>query len=177
MYGADCALLLGSVPALRDAHGKAGLLFIDGHEDATTMEQSTTGEAANMEIALLLGLTGERAPEPLSSRLPALDRDGIAMLGQRDQLYRREIGVPSIAGGVRLSGADEIHGHAAFETGGCRGWSNAVYDTDLDPDRVVARQVVAFVEAVAPSLTTGQSSRATRKPRPSWSRTRLGGCN
>src|SRR5207248_9169832 len=75
VYGADCAVLLGSVPALRDVIGKAGLLFIDGHEDATTMELSTTGEAANMEIALLLGLTGTQAPEPLRSRLPALQPD------------------------------------------------------------------------------------------------------
>lgn len=75
IYGADCAVLLGAIPALRDVRGKAGLLFIDGHEDATTMEQSTTGEAANMEIALLLGITGMRAPEPLRSRLPALEAD------------------------------------------------------------------------------------------------------
>jgi hypothetical protein len=33
------------------------------------MEQLTTGEAANMEIALLLDLTGERAPVRLASRL------------------------------------------------------------------------------------------------------------
>ena len=86
----------------------AGRLFIDGHEDATTMEESTTGEAANMEIALLLGLTGARAPEPLRSRLPALGPDAIVMLGQRDELYRREIGVPTIADRVRLRGVEEI---------------------------------------------------------------------
>jgi hypothetical protein len=51
------------------------------------MEQSTTGEAANMEIALLLGLTGERAPERLGSRLPALRPQMIEMLGQRDANY------------------------------------------------------------------------------------------
>ncbi|HWT83738.1 MAG TPA: arginase family protein, partial [Candidatus Methylomirabilis sp.] len=65
IYGADCAVLLGAVPALADVLGGAGLVFIDGHEDATTMEASTTGEAANMEVAFLLGLTGQRAPEPL----------------------------------------------------------------------------------------------------------------
>src|SRR5262245_29729521 len=46
VYGADCAVLLAAVPALADALGRAGLVFIDGHEDATTMEASTTGEAA-----------------------------------------------------------------------------------------------------------------------------------
>ena len=113
VYGADCAVLLGSVPALRDVIGKAGLLFIDGHEDATTMELSTTGEAANMEIALLLGLTGTQAPEPLRSRLPALQPDAIVMLGQRDDLYRRETGVKSIRDRVHLHPACEIHGNSA----------------------------------------------------------------
>ena len=43
-------------------------MFVDGHEDATPMELSTSGEAANMEIALLLGLTGERALDQLENR-------------------------------------------------------------------------------------------------------------
>ena len=58
VYGADCAVLLGAVPGLADVLGGAGLVFIDGHEDATTMEACTTGEAANMEVAFLLGMTG-----------------------------------------------------------------------------------------------------------------------
>jgi arginase len=52
-----------SVPALADLAGDAGLVFIDGHENATPMELSASGEAANMEVALLLGLTGQQAPE------------------------------------------------------------------------------------------------------------------
>ena len=88
------------------------------------MEQSDTGEAASMEIALLLGLTGTYAPEPLRSRLPALDRDTIVMLGQRDHLYRRQIGVPTIAGQVRLHPLEELRGDPAgiagtLTGGGC----------------------------------------------------------
>jgi arginase len=108
LYGGDCAALLGAVPALRDVDGTAALLFVDAHEDATTMEESTTGEAANMEIALLLGMTGARAPDTMRSRLPALGPEAIAMLGQRDAGYRREIGVSSIADRVLLHGADEV---------------------------------------------------------------------
>src|SRR5450755_773259 len=108
LYGGDCAVLLGAVPALRDLGETAGLLFVDGHEDATTMEQSTTGEAANMEIALLLGMTGDRAPQPLRRLLPALRPEAIEMLGQRDESYRREIGVSSIAGRVRVHTAKEV---------------------------------------------------------------------
>jgi arginase len=108
LYGGDCAALLGAVPALRDVVGSAGLIFVDGHEDATTMEESETGEAANMEIALLLGMTGERAPEPMRSRLPALRPETLAMLGQRDANYRDEIGVASMADRVLLRGAEEV---------------------------------------------------------------------
>jgi arginase len=108
LYGADCSVLLGAVPAARDVYGTASLLFIDGHEDATTIEQSTTGEAANMEIALLLGMSGQRLPEPLRSRLPALNPEMIVMLGQRDANYRREIGVKSIAGRVLLHSAEQL---------------------------------------------------------------------
>jgi arginase len=108
LYGGDCAVLLGAVPALRDLCQTAGLLFVDGHEDATTMEQSTAGEAANMEIALLLGISGDRAPERMRRLLPALRPEAIEMLGQRDDGYRREIGVPSIAGRVRLHTAQEV---------------------------------------------------------------------
>lgn len=59
--------------ALRDAGlaaalaGWVRLVFIDGHEDDTTMAASQTGEAASMEIAsmeiaILLGPTGQRSP-------------------------------------------------------------------------------------------------------------------
>ena len=108
IYGGDCAALLGAVPALRDVDGAAALLFVDAHEDATTMDESTTGEVANMEIALLLGMTGADAPESVRSRLPALRPEAIAMLGQRDAGYRAEIGVPSMADRVVLRGAEEV---------------------------------------------------------------------
>jgi arginase len=107
LYGGDCAVLLGAVPALRHDGETAGLLFVDGHEDATTMEQSTTGEAANMEIALLLGTSGASAPEPLQRLLPAVRPEAIEMLGQRDEGYRRELGVSTIAERVRLHTAQE----------------------------------------------------------------------
>jgi arginase len=109
IYGADCAVLLGAVPALADVLGGVGLVFIDGHEDATTMEGSTTGEAANMEVALLLGLTGQRAPEPLCTHAGVLRPEAIAMLGMRDGLYRREIAAPTIADRVRIRTAIDLH--------------------------------------------------------------------
>ena len=73
------------------------------------MEASTTGEAANMEVAFLLGLTGQRAPEPLRSHAGVLRPEAIAMLGMRDALYRREIAVPTIADRVRVRTAADLH--------------------------------------------------------------------
>jgi arginase len=108
VYGADCSVLLAAVPALRDIAGRAGLVFVDGHEDATSMDLSTSGEAANMEIALLLGLTGEQAPQSLRDRLPALDPGALAMLGPRDHLFRHAANVPTVAERVWLRSADEI---------------------------------------------------------------------
>ena len=108
VYGADCSVLLAAVPALRDVAGRAGLLFVDGHEDATPMDLSPSGEAANMEIALLLGLTGERAPQPLRDWLPALALDAIAMLGPRDHLFRQAANIPTVADRVWLRSADEV---------------------------------------------------------------------
>ena len=130
LYGGDCAVLLGAVPAIRDLYGTAGLVFADGHEDATTMEQSTTGEAANMEIALLLGMTGMQAPQPMWSRLPALRPEALVMLGQRDENYRQEIGVASIAARARLHGVEELRRNpeqiaaqaAAHVAGHAPGW-------------------------------------------------------
>lgn len=109
VYGADCSVLLAAVPALADVAGDAGLVFIDGHEDATPMELSASGEAANMEVALLLGLTGQQAPQPLLSGVGRLRPEALVMLGMRDDSFRREIGVPTIADGVRLVAAADLH--------------------------------------------------------------------
>jgi arginase len=108
VYGADCSVLLAAVPALRDAVGKPGLLFIDGHEDATPIERSRTGEAANMEIALLLGTTGERLPHPLAESSGALTVDTLAMLGQHDDAFRQDLDVGTLAGHAWLRTAEEV---------------------------------------------------------------------
>ena len=109
VYGADCTVLLGAVPALRGAVGRAGLVFADGHEDTTPLDASPDGEAANMEIGLLLGLTGHAAPAALRRGLPALDCDALAMLGMRDAAWRRELNVASLADrGVLVRDADAV---------------------------------------------------------------------
>jgi arginase len=96
LYGGDCTTLLGTIPALRDKAGGVGLVFVDGHEDTTPLDVSEDGEAANTEIGLLLGLTGKLVSGPLHSRIANLEPDALAMLGQRDEGWRRRFNVGSL---------------------------------------------------------------------------------
>jgi arginase len=123
------------------------------------MELSLSGEAANMEVALLLGLSGgDRLPAGLRDHMPCLDCAAIAMLGQRDEPYRAELGVATVAdrvwlrtaGKVRVSpvrtaqrAVEHVKGHAA------RWWLH----TDLD---VLARSEFAACGAPGePALAGG----------------------
>ncbi len=124
VFGGDCTSLLGSITGARDALGTIGLLHIDGHEDTMPLDVSEDGEGANMEIGLLLGLTGTLAPGALRARLPALDRAGLALIGQRDDDWRRRFNLGSLAGlGV---------------------WSRPLAETVADPAGT-ARDAVAHV--------------------------------
>lgn len=109
VYGGDCSLLVGAMRGLRDAVGTPGLVFMDGHEDTTPLDVSEDGEAANMEIGLLLGITGKLAPPALRARVPVLGVQALAVLGPRDDELRRELNLGSVAGlGVHLRRCDAV---------------------------------------------------------------------
>ncbi|HJT90556.1 MAG TPA: arginase family protein [Mycobacterium sp.] len=97
VYGGDCSTLLGIVTGLRDHVGDVGLVFIDGHEDTMPLDVSEDGEAANTEIGLLLGLTGRTLAGELGQRLPALRRDRLVVLGPRDDGWRQQFNVGTLA--------------------------------------------------------------------------------
>jgi arginase len=96
VHGGDCTTLLGTIPALHRARGRVGLLLVDGHEDTMPLDVSEDGEAANTEIGLLLGLTGRLLKGPLAERVGALDRSSLAVLGPRDEAWRRRFNVGSL---------------------------------------------------------------------------------
>ena len=98
VYGADCSVLLATVPGLKGVGGHAGLLHLDGHEDATPMARTDSGEAANMEIRLLTGLDGERPAADMPVPLPALGPDAVAILGVRDAAFREQLDAPASRG-------------------------------------------------------------------------------
>jgi arginase len=94
VIGGDCPVLLGCLGAIGEGIG--GLLFVDGHEDAWPPRQSTTGEAADMELGLLLGRSLDDLPDPLRSALPGVRPERVAVVGARDQRELAEAGVASI---------------------------------------------------------------------------------
>lgn len=109
VYGADCSILLGIVTAMRDHAEPMGLLFVDGHEDTMPLDVSEDGEAANAEIGLLLGLTGRLLQGPLTDVVGALDPGLLAVLGPRDDAWRRRFNVGSLRDtGVWLASLAEV---------------------------------------------------------------------
>jgi arginase len=97
LVAGDCPVLLAPLIAAK-ADGGAGLVFIDGHEDAWDPHVTPTGEASDCEIGLALGLFG--APAALARQLPCLSPDHLTVLGPRDQDEIADAGQPSIRGRV-----------------------------------------------------------------------------
>ncbi len=60
LVGGCCSELPGALGGARDALGSIGLAYVDGHADLYDGETSTTGEAADMGMSVILGL-GPRA--------------------------------------------------------------------------------------------------------------------
>lgn len=77
VIGGDCTLVLGVFLAVPRG---TGLWFIDGHADFFDGETSETGEAADMDLAIL---TGHGPPGLLPGTDPLVDPSAIALLGHR----------------------------------------------------------------------------------------------
>lgn len=112
VLGGDCPVLLGCLGP-GGAPSPLGVLFVDGHEDAWPPADSTTGEAADMELGFALGLTSASLPGPLRRAIPLLDRDRVVVLGARDQREIANGGVMSIDGHVAVARLDAIEERGA----------------------------------------------------------------
>jgi arginase len=81
VLGGDCSILLGSALALR-RRGRFGLLFIDGHSDLQTPENSATGGAAGMDLALATG-NGPRLLTAIDGLSPYIQPADVVLFGYR----------------------------------------------------------------------------------------------
>jgi arginase len=114
LVGGDCPVLLGALAAGRDRHGAAGLLLVDGHEDAWPPRQSPTGEASDSEVAIALGRVAD-LPELLAGLTPLLTPQALAILGARDRKEIDEAGLDSLDGAVALFRDDAAIRHAGAD--------------------------------------------------------------
>ena len=98
LVGGDCPVILGALAALHAEADRAGLLFLDGHEDAWPPEDSPTGEAADCELGLALGLFDTGLSPRLRAALPRIDPGDVAAVGPRDAGELAAAGVASLDG-------------------------------------------------------------------------------
>ena len=107
VIGGDCPLLLGCLAASSGRDG-VGLLFVDGHEDAYLPVQSSTGEAADMELAFALGMANASWSRELSTLLPLVAPTDVRILGARDADLLRAEGVASLRDRVALVDGERL---------------------------------------------------------------------
>ncbi len=118
VLGGDCCVLLGVFVGLRQAGRDAGLWFVDGHADFYHGRTSPSGEAADMELAMLTG----RGPEgivDLGGAPPLVAAERVMILGHRrpedDEAVRR--GARLRAGGDRAARRGQIEQRGPGEVG------------------------------------------------------------
>jgi arginase len=90
VLGGDCSIVLGSMLALR-RHGRAGLLYIDGHADFYQPEVNPNGEAASMDLAFATGY-GPSLLTSFEGRAPLVRSSDVVLFGFRDAAEQRAYG-------------------------------------------------------------------------------------
>nr|WP_246345425.1 arginase family protein [Conexibacter arvalis] len=124
VLGGDCALLPGALAGCRAAGLEPGLWVVDGHPDAMDGDSSPTGEAADMDVAIVCG----RGPAELialagNGAVPLVDPARCAVLGLRprgadpgndadlaqldERIWRRDApAIVAAAGGPAMAGLE-----------------------------------------------------------------------
>jgi arginase len=115
VIGGDCPLLLGCLAAAK-TNERIGLLFVDGHEDAYLPAQSSTGEAADSELAFALGMADASWSPELASVLPLVAPADVRILGARDAGLLYAEGVASLGDRVALVDGDRLSAEPGIAT-------------------------------------------------------------
>jgi arginase len=136
VLGGCCTVLMGAAPAARDAFGRIGLAYVDGHLDLYDNRTSPTGEAADMPVATLLG---RGWPDLLAAMGPApvVGATDIVIMGARDDDERADIGDLPERLGLTVYGPGSIRaGAAAVGRSACEHFASAdvPYWLHLDVD-------------------------------------------
>lgn len=154
VLGGDCTLLLGALAGVRDALGRVGLWFVDGHADYLDAKSSSTGEAADMELAML---TGNGPPElvDLAGEVPLVEPADVVILGHRPPSLHPDVALElgRVPVAIARMTAEDVTVAGPTEVGHC--WERAFANRGptwlhLDLD--------ALDEAALPAVTYPQPS-------------------
>jgi arginase len=145
VLGGDCSIVLGCLLGARQACGPGiGLAYVDAHADFGTPEESRTGSAASMCLALAVG-RGDTPLARLTDGEPLVRPEEVVLIGRRDQaepwyghdaLHRMAIlDLPSRT--VRKDGAAKVADAALTRLDTRRFWIHLDADV-IDPSLVPA---------------------------------------
>lgn len=82
ILGGDCSIVIGALLGLRRV-GRYGLFFIDGHSDFYQPQASTTGEVADMDLAIVTG-RGPGILTDIDGLKPLVRDEDVVLFGYRD---------------------------------------------------------------------------------------------
>jgi len=83
VLGGDCSIVLGCLLGAGRRVGRVGLVYIDGHADFATPEQSQTGSVASMCLAMAVG-HGDSPLSRLTGSTALVRAADVALIGRRD---------------------------------------------------------------------------------------------
>ena len=150
VVGGDCTLLLGVFQALPRG---SGLWFVDGHADFYDGESSPTGEAADMDLAIL---TGHAAADLLETRGPLLEATAVVLMGHRPAELHPDVARENarLDPAIHAVTALDVREHGPARAGAdaaapnLLGVSVADFNPDRDADGTHADRVVEALESL-----------------------------
>jgi arginase len=105
LLGGDCSIVLGGLLGARlGSNSHLGLIYVDGHADFATPEESVTGSAASMCAAFAVG-RGDSALAQLTDT-PLVKGSNLAIIGRRDDSYNYGQAALHAAGALDIPAAD-----------------------------------------------------------------------
>lgn len=108
LVGGCCTELPGALAGVRDAAGRVGLAYLDGHLDLYDGVTSPTGEAADMPISVALGFGPDAWVEACGGATVAAE--DVEVLGYRDLEESQAFGMrhPASVPGLRHVDVDRV---------------------------------------------------------------------
>ena len=114
VVGGDCTLLLGAIAAARNHHDQIAMWFVDGHADYLDGATSETGEAADMELAMLTG-TEPAGLADITPPAPMIEPENVVILGHRPPELAADVAgeLERVPAELATMSAAEIRGRGA----------------------------------------------------------------